>query len=185
MISELSKRYASALFQLGQEMGNLESLQAELVELSKSFENEPESFAFFSSHLVDSSLKNQVLQKALGTRLSAECINLLFLLSEKSRWPLFHEIVEAFSLLQDQAKQIIRGVVRSAAGLSPEQKKALEERVQKTLGQQVVFSFVEDRSVLGGMIAQVGGWTFDDSIQAHLSRINDNLRKHGEEPWRH
>ncbi len=185
MISELSKRYASALFQLGQEKNILESLHSELTELAKSFQKDADSFAFFTSQFVDSSQKNQVLQKALGAKLSAECLHLLFILSEKSRWPLFLEIVEAFSLLQDEAKQITRGVVRSAITLSSEQKKALEERVQKTLGRQVIFSFIEDRSVLGGMIAQVGGWTFDDSIQAHLSRINDNLRKHGGEPWRH
>ena len=185
MISEVAKRYAWAIFELGQERKILDRLGAELNELSGSFQKDASFLEFFCSQFVTVDQKNQVLEKSLSGKVSSECLNFLYLLSEKSRWSLFGDIVKAFSLLQDEARQITRGVIRSAASLKPEQKKAIEERVQKTLGRQVIFSFVEDRSVLGGMIAQVGGWTFDDSIQAHLSRLNDNLRKHGGEPWRH
>ncbi len=185
MISEVAQRYARALYDLAHEHKNVERVFGEVKALSQALQQEPSLLEFLNSALVPVEDKILSMKRGFENKLSAEVLNFCYVLSEKSRWALFAEISEALQKLNDDLHKITRGQVRSAAPLSAAQQKAIEETVRKTLGKQVLLSFSEDANLLGGTVAQVGGWTFDDSIESHLTRLNETLRKHGGEPWKH
>jgi F-type H+-transporting ATPase subunit delta len=86
-------------------------------------------------------------------------------------------MVSAFETISDEDHGVTRGNVRSAATLSPESRQQIEDTVTKVTKKKVILNFTEDPKLLGGMVAQVGGWTFDDSLETHLTRMSEDLNR--------
>lgn len=177
MISETARRYASALYELAKETKNLERVFSELRVLKQIFENDAGVQEFINSPIVASQQKIEALKGALSGKASQEVTNTLLLLAEKNRLPVFTQLVDAFQEISDKDHGVTRGHVRSATPLSQEARQKIEDTVTKVTKKKVILNFSEDPSLLGGMIAQVGGWTFDDSLETHLTRLSEELNR--------
>ena len=103
--------------------------------------------------------------------------NFMLLLGMKNRLSLFADIVTSYQSIADEAHGVTRGVVRSATVLAPDERKRIEELVGRATKKQVILTYKEDPSLLGGLIAEVGSFTFDDSLSSHLTRINEQLNR--------
>lgn len=177
MISEVSKRYAKALFEVAQENKSGDKVVSELKALKSVLSSDDFISGFVESPIVTPDHKISALKSALSGKVSADVINLLQLLAEKNRLNLFSEIIEAYEGIADSATGITRGTVRSASPLNADEKQRIEDTVKKVTKKQVILNFVEDKTLLGGMVAQVGGWTFDDSLDSHLTSLSEDLNR--------
>jgi F-type H+-transporting ATPase subunit delta len=177
-ISEAARRYTRALYSIAKATGQQARVFSELRVLTEQVFHEESIQEYFSSPIVPPEQKKMLIQNATKEKgLSTEVINLLYLLAEKSRFSLFGQISRAFQELIDADHGVTRGVVRSASVLKPEARKRIEDVVTKVTGKQVILQYTEDKVLIGGLIAQVGGWTFDDSLQSHLRRMNEELKR--------
>lgn len=174
---EISRRYAKALLVTAHEKNNKEQVLTELKVLSEVFADK-EIHDFLSSPLVSHEQKVALLKKTLSDRkISEEVMNLTEVLINKSRQSIFTTLMSSFQFLVDQENGITRGTVRAAKPLSAELQKDLESKITQTLKKKIVLTFKEDPSIIGGVVAEVGGWTFDDSTETHLKRLNEDLMK--------
>jgi F-type H+-transporting ATPase subunit delta len=101
--------------------------------------------------------------------------NFVFLLARKQRLDVFGDIVAVYQILADQKHGVVRGTVRSTTVLAPEERKRIEETVNRVTRKQSLLTYKEDSQLLGGMVAEVGSYTFDDSLASHLRRMNEQL----------
>lgn len=178
MVNEVSKRYARALFVLAKENKKEVQVFEQIRTVNESLSSEKQLVDFFNSPTIPAELKKEAIQKALEkTQLSDEVKNLLSLLCTKDRMSCFSEIVEAYQQNIDSDNGVTRGVVKTATVLDPASQKKLEETIQKVIGKKVILTYKEDSALIGGLKAQVGGWTFDDSINSHLQKMNEDLKR--------
>lgn len=174
----LAKRYAKALFGLAVDSGRQEVILNELRSLAQAFATAPEVLKFFDSPVTGAVEKKQTLQKALeGKGVTAEVMQFMSLLADKGRLPLFNEIVDAFQTELDLLNNVCRGVVRSTTQLSPNDRSRVESTVEKVLKKKVIMTYKIDPSVIGGLVAEVGSYRFDDSLSSHLKRMTDDLKR--------
>ena len=103
--------------------------------------------------------------------------NFILLLAKKNRMAIFNEILVAYQNITDEAHGVTRGTVRSATVLAPDERKRVETLVGRATNKQVIMNYKEDASLLGGLVAEVGSYTFDDSLTAHLKRMNEQLTR--------
>lgn len=176
MISEVARRYARALYELSKADKIQEQVVAEIRTLKQVFEADPAVHEFVGSPLISPDNKMAAL-KALGGKCSPLVTNTLMLMAEKNRLNIFSEMVDAFQEISDADHGVTRGTVKSASPLSQEARKQIEDTVTSVTKKKVILNFSEDPSLLGGMIAQVGGWTFDDSLKTHLTRMGEDLNR--------
>ena len=177
-VSEVANRYAKAAYELAVDNRTQDKVFADLRALEQAFSKDREILEFLSSPLVPQENRVQALMKALdGKGLANEARDLVLLLARKDRMAIFSEVVLAFEGQSDAANNVARGEVRSAAALGPDDRKKIEERVESVLKKKVILSYRVDSSVIGGLVAQVGSYTFDDSIDAHLRRMNEELKR--------
>lgn len=174
MISEIGNRYAKALFEVSESAKNSDAVLGELRALGEAVSKNADVKAFLSSPIVSQADKAKVFAPLKG-KFTAPVENLLNVLNDKDRLAFAGEIAEAFEALIDEKNGVTRGVVRSAATLDPEQRKSLEETVRKVTGKQVILKFDVDPTLMGGLVATVGGWTFDDSLTSHLTSLKEGL----------
>jgi F-type H+-transporting ATPase subunit delta len=175
MISEVAKRYAKALYEFSESEKKSDSVLNEVRALGESLVGQPEIKSYLNSPIVSHADKAKVLT-SLKSKMSPAVDQLLTLLNEKDRLGFMGEIAEAFETLIDAKNGVTRGIVRSASTLDPEQRKNIEETVRKVTGKQVILKFDVDPTLLGGLVAKVAGWTFDDSLNTHLTSLKEGLR---------
>ncbi len=177
-ISEASRRYARALMALAKQKGQHDRAQEEISAIANIFKTEAGVRAYFNNPLISPDQKKLVVQNSFTNKgLLNEVYNLLLLLVDKNRIGAFEEIAEAYRDQMDLEQGITRGAARSARPLSAETKNDLEAKIHKILNKKIILTYKEDSSLLGGVVAQVGGWTFDDSIETHLIKMNEELNR--------
>lgn len=177
-INEVSRRYAKALLAVTKQKGIHAKAYAELQKVANSFESDAAIVSYFENPMISSTQKVAAVKSALLEKgLSEEVFNALVLMAEKNRIQLLSEVVLAFQGYLDIEEGITRGTVRSAQPLTAEAQKELEAKVSQVLSKKIVLTYQQDPKLLGGAIAQVGGWTFDDSIETHLTKLNEELNR--------
>ncbi len=174
----LASRYAKALYGLAKEKNEQDAVFAQMRIIEEAFSMEKQIEDFIHSPLYRPIDKVRAIEKLMGGLAVADSLkNFLTLLAKKNRLPLLAEIVTAYQAFADEAHGVTRGVVRSATVLGPEDRKRVEEIVSRATKKQVILTYTEDASLVGGLVAQVGSYTFDDSLFSHLNRINEQLTR--------
>lgn len=176
MTSEVSRRYAKALYDLSANKGSGERVYSELMALNDAFNKDKDSHDFILSPVVFSEKKLRAIT-AVTNGFTEEVKNLVLLLVEKKRIEFFSEIVASYREISDASLGKTRGVVRSASKLNDDEKRKLEVKINKAINKEVILTFEEDKNLLGGLVAQVGGWTFNDTLESHLTRISEDLHR--------
>lgn len=177
MISEVARRYGKALFELAAQSPNKEKITSEIRTIKEVINSDIKISGFLSSPIFKPEEKLSVLQTALGNQVSTEVVQILGLLARKNRLSIFSDIIAAFEGITDESNGVSRGTVRSSKILSPEVRKNLEETVSRVTKKKVILNFKEDSQLLGGLVAQVSGWTFDDTLETHLTRMSEELNR--------
>ena len=177
-VAEVANRYAKALFEIAAESKKAEDYYAELQAVEAVFNADESLQRFVLSPLVKAAEKETVLQKAFETAKASDDVrSFLLLLAQKGRLPIIHDVVVAYRNQMDSAAGVTRGTVRTAHSLGQAQQKEVTELLGKLTSSDVVLDFGEDETLVGGLTAQVGSLTIDDSIQSHLNRMRDELNR--------
>lgn len=174
----VASRYARALFNLAKENKEQDALFEQMRVIDDAFSLEKDITEFVHSPLIRPADKEKAIAGLIAKiKISDTLKNFLLVLAKKNRLDLFPEVLTAFQQINDESNGVTRGTVRSATPLAPEERKRLEQLVGKATKKQVILTYKEDPSLLGGMVAEVGSFTFDDSLSAHLTRINEQLNR--------
>jgi F-type H+-transporting ATPase subunit delta len=161
----LAKRYAKAIFTIGQEQGNYEEYNEVLQGLAKLFAETPEFEDALTNPLYPMEVKEKVMAGIVAS-MGVDTVmgNFLNLLVQKKRAEILPEIADAYKTMVDEAKNISHGNVISAVELSDELKTNIQTVLEKLTGKKVELSTSVDPSIIGGMVAKVGDLVFDGSI---------------------
>ena len=178
LISEIPQRYAKALLDLTKANGHQQKALEDLSALSSALATHPEFQTFIENPIIPSREKGQkIINSIQGLNPSPELVSLIELLAKKNRLPYLGQVATAFQQAIDNEEGTTRGTVRSAQPLSGHTKQDLETKIAKILNKKIVLTYTEDPGLLGGMVAQVGGWNFDETIEKHLKRMSDELNR--------
>lgn len=174
-VSQVSKRYAKALFGA---VSNKELTLNELRVIVKIISEDSAVNEFFSSQIYSDAMKRDLIHKAFQDKgISADTFNFLGLLAEKGRFHHLEDILTSFETLVDAQNGITRGTVRSAVKLDQDARLRIEGVVSHFVKKKVILTYSEDTTLVGGVIAQVGGWTFEDTLDSHLRRLKEDLNR--------
>ncbi len=177
MISEVAKKYAKALFEISLENKSQDKIFSDLRSLVDALASDSSINEFFSAHFVNSDTKVQIIEKSLGGKLDPSLVDVLKLMATKGRLNLIRDLSSAYEKLVDDSHGVTRGSVRSAKLLSAEARQKIEQKVAEVTKKKVILNFKEDPKLLAGMVAQVDGWTFDDSLETHLTHMGEDLNR--------
>ena len=174
--SEVANRYARALFIWSKESSDQDKVFDQLRIFSEALKADKEVAAFLESPLVRPAQKQKALEKVVESAIPS-VKNFMLLLAKKNRLSLFDDIVTAFQSIVDESHGVTRGLVKSSTVLAPDERRQIEEIVGRVTKKQVILTYKEDPTLLGGLVAEVGSFTFDDSLFSHLKRINEQLTR--------
>jgi len=176
--SQAASRYAKALHQVSVENNSGPKVLDALRALGKAVQSLGHEFYEISSPVVPQPEKQKVFVEGLkGQNLPDEVLNLVGLLVEKKRLTLLPEIVAAYQDYSDELNQVSRGTVESTTSLGPDERTRIEELISKVTKKKAILEYKLTPELIGGLIARVGGYTFDDSLDTQLTLLSEHLKR--------
>ena len=134
MISELSNRYAEAIYDLAKETNAETAIQDELRVLKESIEKDSSTEQWFLSVNSDMNQREELIKVAFEqTGFSQSIVSLVRLLAKKNRLYLVSKIADSYRDLLDRENGVCRGVVKSSITLDSDERQRIETIVEKKL----------------------------------------------------
>lgn len=173
----LARRYAKAIFAVGQEQGNYEIYNDVLAGLAGLFISTPAVIDALTNPLYPLDVREKVMAGMIASmEVDSVMGNFLNLLVQKKRAGILPEIAEEYKTMVDEAKNISHGTVVSAVELSDELQQNVKATLEKLTGKKVELTTNVDPSIIGGIIAKVGDLVLDGSIKTQLAGLKDSIK---------
>jgi F-type H+-transporting ATPase subunit delta len=87
------------------------------------------------------------------------------------------DITTLYRELADEAAGRARVRLITAHDLSKQKLKELTTGLQDLVGKQVIMEVETDASLIGGVVARIGGMVYDGSVKTQLERLKETLAK--------
>ncbi len=174
-----ANRYAKALFDVVlEEKGDLVKVDQDLQAVVAMMEASPElARASGFSSTTDAQRQSLMESVAKAMHLSTPVSKLLVVLAKSGKLELIPALSSAYNDRLLAHQNIVRAQVTSAAPLSPEKTKALEESLAQVTGKKVEITASVDPELLGGVIARIGSTVYDGSVRTQLAQMRQELVK--------
>jgi F-type H+-transporting ATPase subunit delta len=176
--SVLENRYAKAIFDASLDDPERKTCLNELTEISSQIFSDKEIMKVFQSPTVPRTTKIDLVEKVLQqSKLSGLTQKVMRLLAHKDRLVNLGGIAKALQDTIDASEGINRGKVKSVSQVSTEDRARIESAISKVTGKKVQLEYTVDQALIGGLVAQVGSYCFDDSIDTQLHTLTDDLKR--------
>lgn len=175
MAKLVSMTYANSIFEVAEELGDVEKFQTELSFIQKNMEDNQEFYSFLITPKISKAKRKETIEKIYSDKISNEILNFLKILVDKGRINAFSTIVESFNLLVDEKNNMKRVTVETVVPLDAGQKEKLTEKLEKLTGGNIVIEEKINTDIIGGVILRIGNEIIDQSIKTKLTAIEKNI----------
>jgi F-type H+-transporting ATPase subunit delta len=173
--SDIAKVYADALFDLAQRAGTIDKVSAQLQDLVTVQEQNPDFTAFLNSMVVDSEERERSLERVLRGRLDDNLVDTLQVMNRHGRVGLLPQLLRAFVLRTEEARGEIEVTAISAVELSGVEQADVQALAAQLSGKRPLMEYRVDPYIIGGLVLEMGGYRYDDSIRHQLEAARDRL----------
>lgn len=178
----LAHVYARALYEMADSRGGRATVEASLGELEDVLEvarSNAEFSEFLASRVLPVAQRSASLEKIFKGRMSDLVLRFLQVLNEKGRLGHLPAIVAAMDQVVQEKFGRIEVDVYTANPISPDELRAVRDRLQKALGREPIVHPYTDNAMLGGVKLQIGDRLIDASLATQLRRLRDQLAGNG------
>ena len=173
--SRVAKRYARALLGLSPDRGQLEVWGAELERLARVIEM-PEIDAAFASPEVSVAAKIQALASITEKlELSFPVRSFTAVVARHGRILDLPAAAEAYSRMLDELMGRARATLIFATQPSDEDVKRIVDSLERIARKRIIPTIEIDQALLGGVIVELEGKTYDGSLSSRLAEAQRRL----------
>lgn len=172
----VARRYAKAIFAIGEDNGLFELMGRQLNELANLWTGSTDLRQTLENPVFKLSQKKSVLQGLLPRVAPARQVqSLALLLLERGRIALLPAIAKAYEEMCDQKMGRVRAKVKSAHALDIASETEIRKAIERRTGKRVLMTTEVDPSLIGGVVAEVAGLVLDGSVASRLSSLKNRL----------
>ncbi|NOZ33083.1 MAG: F0F1 ATP synthase subunit delta [Alphaproteobacteria bacterium] len=180
VLSHIARPYASALFDLAGEAGELADVEAGLDQVAQLAGTSDDFASFLRSPVISADDKSAtiaaIIKKAGAIGLVA---NFLSLVARNRRLFALVTMIGEFKRLAAGARGEMRAEITSATPLSAAHKKGLAVALKKKLGNSIALDTRVDPTLIGGLQVKVGSQMIDTSLRTKLTAMKMAMKEVG------
>ncbi len=171
-----ANRYSLALFELAEES----NLLTQIEENSTSFLNLILNNKQFSELIKDPTINRDVLinvTKEISDKFNLENLfkNFLSFLISKRRFFYVEQILKNFNEICSEKRGELKAEIKSAKELSSEEISKITEELSNSFKSKIKLKYIFDKSLIGGLVVQVGSTMINNSIKNKLQQIENRM----------
>lgn len=180
LTSGAAGRYATALFELARDAGELDRAEADLNQLDAALGGSPELADLIRNPVYTRSEQGAAMA-AVADRMGLGPLvrNVVALMASKRRLFALPQTIAQFRALLAEHRGEVTADVTAAHELSDAQRDALAAKLKDSLGRDVKLNVRVDRDIIGGLVVRVGSRMIDSSIRSRLARLQNAMKEVG------
>jgi F-type H+-transporting ATPase subunit delta len=176
----IATRYATAVFELAKEAGDLTALESDIAALGEALETSADFGSLISSPVYSREDQGKAVAAiAKKMNLSQMVASTLGLMAEKRRLFVLPQLLAAVSARISEEKGEVKAEVVSAKKLTKTQETKLAASLKAAVGKDVNITATVDEALIGGLVVKVGSKMIDSSISSKLSQLQNAMKEVG------
>ena len=168
-----AKRYAEAVAAIARQENSWEQWRNDFDVLRGALA-EPKLRVLLTSPRVEAGQRRDLLEQAVGGRVSPNTLNLLKVMGRRGRLGLFEDLLLWFDEIADREQGVRRYQVTSATPLTDAQRERLRTQLGSG-GGQIILTEQVDPTLIGGLILRHEDMIRDYSIKTRLETLRERL----------
>ncbi len=171
-----ANRYSLALYELASETDVISKVEANSNGLLKLILNNNEFKNLIKDPTQNQDTLNKVINK-ISENFNLEILfkNFLNFLVLKRRFFYVEQILKTFIEICSDKRGELKAKITSAKELSPEEINKIKEELSMNFKSKIRLDYTHDKSLIGGLIVQVGSTMIDTSIKNKLQQIENGM----------
>lgn len=173
-------RYAQSLFDLALERNEVEIVRKNMKWVATLCNENPELVAMLKSPIINGDKKIAVLHELFLPEMDKLTMGFIEIVTRKRREEHLHNIARKFEDLYLEYKNIRKALVTSAVPLTENLRKEIKQLLEEETKGGIVLEESVNPHIIGGLIIQLGGQLYDDSIHHKLEKLRKefNINKY-------
>lgn len=173
--SQITVRYAKALFQVAQEDNKLDAIKEDLESIQACYDESEDFQAFIENPLLNESHKASIFSEIFKGKLEEISLKFLLLLAEKKRETYLSGICRYYHFLYKAKKGIKEAVITTAQALKPKHKEEITKFINKKFGTKLEIMEEVNPALIGGFKLRIEDQEIDASLSRRLNHIKREL----------
>jgi F-type H+-transporting ATPase subunit delta len=173
----LGRRYAKALFALALSQRSEEATEQALQALLEAYRGTPLSRLLTNPALPLAKRKALLAEIARAGGASPLLARFLEVLLERRRLPLLPSIASHYRRLYNDHRGRVDAQVTSADGLDAAAEEHLKQALARLSGKEVLLQAKSDPELLGGLVVEIEGKTYDGSVRTQIRRLRQRIAR--------
>jgi len=169
------KNYSENLYSLSKTEDCVERVDDELSTLKKVLSENLDLSNFLEDSNIDFEGKRKALLDIFGAKVSPVTINFIDLLVSVKRLNFLGKIIENYSDLVKDAREVTICSVTTAIPLENKVFAKLEEKLRKIVNGDIFIQKQVDKKIIGGLVVRIGEKVVDASIKFQLDKLKANI----------
>ncbi len=178
-MTDLAREYASGLYELAQEEKLSSEILSQMQALKLCFREQPDFCRLLCNMSISKEERLSILDNALRGQVHPYLLNFLKILLARGALNEYESCLNAFRALYNEAHGIIEAAVTTSAPLSDDQRRRLKEKLLTMTGREVELTEKIDPSVIDGVLLEMNGQRFDNTIRRRLQSIHSVMADEG------
>ena len=168
-MTELAREYGNGLYSLAMEEQQETEWLEQLKLLKQCFREQYDFIRLLGNMSLPKDERIAVLDAALKGQIHAYLLNFLKLLCERGILTEFESCEAVYRDNYNHAHQILEATVTTGAPLTKRQRDQLVEKLKSMTGKSISLQEKVDPSVLGGVVLEMDGKRYDNSVAHRLA----------------
>jgi F-type H+-transporting ATPase subunit delta len=173
--STIARNYAEALLELAKRAKDLQGWGTLMQSIADAMQGDETLRVFLETPRVATSMKNEVLRKALTDVAPSKFVRFVESVVSHRRQMLIPEIAQEYMDLVDEVENRMHANVTVAYEADEKTRKLIADRLSKMFDKKVVPHLSVDSRILGGLVVRVGDTVMDGSVLRKLGTLRQRL----------
>ena len=171
-----ARRYARALFDVALQQAEPGALRREIHDAAALLASHKGLRSALEHPALASEAKRKLVEAVWAGRTTSPLLaRLLGLLVDKGRIGLLAAIEESFGALWNAHRGVVAAEAVSAVPLDEAQTRAVTEALRRATGKDVELQARADPALLGGLLVNMAGMTYDGTVRGRLRALRQRL----------
>ena len=175
-MSNISKAYADALFELSIEENILDEIKEQTELLGEVMAQNTDFVKLLNAPTVTKEEKTALADSVFSGKINKNLLNFIKVMIQRKDTAEMKASFTDFEKMYNKHNNIEKAVATTAVPMSDELKAKLVDKLQALTGKNIQLTNKVDPDCLGGVILQFNDMQFNDSISAKLDTLKNQLK---------
>jgi len=177
MYEFLDKRYALALYQVGEEKNKVEEFIEELSSICNLIDKNEDFYQVIKHPQISTQKKKVVFSNIFKGNIDDDLLSFLLILIEKGRILFLREKLNEMEKIHLERNNTLRATVKTAIPMLENEIEALKIKLEGKYNKTIILTPEVDKSILGGVYVRVGNDVIDNTVKSKLDEMKEIMLK--------